>query len=235
MITRVIMRKDITIRDIAEAAGVSHAAVSRVLNGRPIGIRVSSTTSARILAIARQSGYRPNRIARDMALRRETTLGLVLASGGDDISDEYLPAMDAVLAAAGYRLLLLFLPGDPSVARDRVTSLLHDGIAGVLCSPVAMPVVIQVVSGDCPVVAVGKGAGEAMLRALGVAVPVTVTPPPPVKPAPIIVAAVPSSPKPVVVLVSVAISPLVPPQVSQPVMIAPEPDVVAAGSSRPGH
>ena len=51
------MSNSVSMRDIALAAGVSKAAVSRVINGRPAGIRVSPTTRDRILAIVRQNGY----------------------------------------------------------------------------------------------------------------------------------------------------------------------------------
>ena len=57
MINELIMSNSVSMRDIALAAGVSKAAVSRVINGRPAGIRVSPTTRDRILAIVRQNGY----------------------------------------------------------------------------------------------------------------------------------------------------------------------------------
>ena len=170
MISREIMGKNVTIRDIAEAAMVSHMAVVRVLNGRPATVRVSAATRERILAIVRQSGYRTNRIASDMARGRQTTLGRVMAPGGPDASASHLAAIEAVLASAGYRLLLIVLPTDPVAARDRVTALLHDGVAGILCAPGAMAIAAQVAAGSCPVIAMGQGAGEMILKALGVEV-----------------------------------------------------------------
>ena len=53
MINELIMSNNLSMRDIAEAAGVSKAAVSRVMNGGPAGIRVSDETRSRILAIVR--------------------------------------------------------------------------------------------------------------------------------------------------------------------------------------
>ena len=196
------MRNEVTVRDIAEAAGVSHAAVLKVLNGRPAGVRVSAETRERILAIVRQSGYRPNRVARDMALGRHTTLGLVMAPGGPDASAVHLAAIEAVLAAAGYRLTLIVLPVDSGAARERVTALLHDGVAGLLCAPSIWSVAAQVAAGMCPVIAMGPGAGETILKALGVEVkesrvespetpPLTSPTPPPPHP----VVAEPTKPK----------------------------------------
>jgi DNA-binding LacI/PurR family transcriptional regulator len=65
-----------TIRDIAEQAGVSKGAVSYALNGRP---GVSDGTRERILEIARELGWYPNRAARALSAERADACGLVLA------------------------------------------------------------------------------------------------------------------------------------------------------------
>ena len=66
----------ITIRDIAERAGVSKGAVSYALNGRP---GVSDSTRHRILSIADELGWYPNRAARALSAARVDACGLVLA------------------------------------------------------------------------------------------------------------------------------------------------------------
>ena len=53
----------ITIKDIAERAGVSYATVSRALNGRP---DVSEVTRSRVFELAEEMGYQPNAIARSL-------------------------------------------------------------------------------------------------------------------------------------------------------------------------
>jgi DNA-binding LacI/PurR family transcriptional regulator len=65
-----------TIRDIAERAGVSKGAVSYALNGRP---GVSESTRERILSIAEELGWYPNRAARALSAARADACGLVLA------------------------------------------------------------------------------------------------------------------------------------------------------------
>jgi len=66
----------VTIRDIAERAGVSKGAVSYALNGRP---GVSDHTRERIVAIAKELGWYPNRAARALSAARADACGLVLA------------------------------------------------------------------------------------------------------------------------------------------------------------
>jgi DNA-binding LacI/PurR family transcriptional regulator len=64
-----------TIADIAERAGVSKGAVSYALNGQP---GVSEATRERIMAIAREIGFNPNRAARALSGARAEAVGLTL-------------------------------------------------------------------------------------------------------------------------------------------------------------
>ena len=74
-----------TIRDIAERAGVSKGAVSYALNGRP---GVSDETRDRILRIAGELGWYPNRAARALSAARADSCGLVLARPATTIALE---------------------------------------------------------------------------------------------------------------------------------------------------
>jgi len=63
-----------TINDVARAAGVSKRTVSRAINGSD---KVNARTRERIEALIREMGFRPNRQARGLAMRRSYLLGLV--------------------------------------------------------------------------------------------------------------------------------------------------------------
>jgi DNA-binding LacI/PurR family transcriptional regulator len=65
----------VTIRQVAVHAGVSEAAVSYALNGRP---GVSARTRERVLAAARDLGWAPNIAARSLGTARANAVGLVL-------------------------------------------------------------------------------------------------------------------------------------------------------------
>jgi LacI family transcriptional regulator len=65
----------VKLTDVARQAGVSEATVSLVLNRRP---GVNAKTRAKVLAVAKELGYTPNSIARNLATRRSHTVGLIV-------------------------------------------------------------------------------------------------------------------------------------------------------------
>ena len=102
----------VTINDIARQAGVSKGAVSYALNGRP---GVSSTTRERILAVAAELGWAPNRTAQLLSGSRTDTFGLVLARqarhlGSEPFYMEFVAGLESVLAGKSYALLLQVAP-----------------------------------------------------------------------------------------------------------------------------
>ena len=97
-----------TIADIARRAGVSKGAVSYALNGRP---GVSEATRARILAIAKELGWRPSLAARALTGARAHAIGLVLCRparvlGMEPFLMELISGIEAELSARSYALLL---------------------------------------------------------------------------------------------------------------------------------
>ncbi len=65
-----------TIYDVAGAAKVSLATVSRVMNNPE---KVNPETREKVLKVIKELGYRPNAIARGLASRKTTTVGIVMA------------------------------------------------------------------------------------------------------------------------------------------------------------
>lgn len=97
-----------TIRDIAEAAGVSPSAVSFALNGRP---GVSQATRERIRSVADKMGWTPNVVARALSASRAGAIGLVIARPSTTVSAErfffeFIVGMQGELARAELSLVL---------------------------------------------------------------------------------------------------------------------------------
>lgn len=98
----------VTINEIASRSGVSKGAVSYALNGRP---GVSAETRARILEVARELGWAPNRTARLLSGSRTDTVGLVLARdartlGSEPFYMEFVAGLESELSPRSYGLLM---------------------------------------------------------------------------------------------------------------------------------
>ena len=74
------MRRSVSIEDIAQAAGVSHATVSRALRD---SARISPAMRATVQRLAQEMGYTPNAVAQSLKGQRTHTVGLVVTSIAD--------------------------------------------------------------------------------------------------------------------------------------------------------
>ncbi len=102
-----------TLKDIAQHCSTSVSTVSHVLNGRP-GTYIGEATRQRVLDAARQLGYRPNQIARNLRNRRSMTIGVI--TGGLDI-ETHADKLAAILGAAsenGYAATVAMAGGTSS-------------------------------------------------------------------------------------------------------------------------
>ncbi|PRY57702.1 LacI family DNA-binding transcriptional regulator [Glycomyces artemisiae] len=102
------MTRRVTIADIAAAAGVSKGAVSYALNGRP---GVSAATRAKILAIAAEMGFVPNRAARSLSVSSAQAVGIALRRsartlGIEPYFMELISGIEATLSAGSFGLTL---------------------------------------------------------------------------------------------------------------------------------
>jgi len=83
-------RRKITMRDVAQEAGVSQMTVSAVLAGKATQARISEPTQARVLEIARDMGYQPNAIARSLRRRSTNVIGFYSGYGYLDTHNAFL-------------------------------------------------------------------------------------------------------------------------------------------------
>ncbi|WP_425957142.1 LacI family DNA-binding transcriptional regulator [Xylanimonas sp. McL0601] len=91
----------VTINDVARAAGVSVATVSKVVNGR---YGVASTTAERVLEVVARLGYETSLVASSLRRSRTNVIGILLA-GFDPFAAELLKGISAEAVGKGYELL----------------------------------------------------------------------------------------------------------------------------------
>lgn len=120
-----------TIEDVARAAGVSTATVSRVLN-RPGEVR--EALRQKVLSAVAELGYVPNAGARAMKLRRSGTVGAIFPTVDNAIFAKAIDALQRRLAESGVQLLLATSGYDPVTETRQALNLLTCGVdALVLC------------------------------------------------------------------------------------------------------
>ncbi|WP_114855788.1 DUF6807 family protein [Brachybacterium sp. YJGR34] len=107
-----------TITQVAEAAGVSRATVSRVLNGRT---SVDPLLGARVKEVAEKLHYRPNLTARNLSTGRTLTIALVLPDLGNPMFQVILRGLSRAAEADGYSVLVAEATSperEAAIARD---------------------------------------------------------------------------------------------------------------------
>ncbi|MCW7541625.1 substrate-binding domain-containing protein [Aquabacterium sp. A7-Y] len=95
--------KRVSVRDVAEAAGVTIGSVSRVLNG---GRYVSAELKAKVLAAAERLQYQPHAGARSLRLGRSQAIGCMVSDIENPLQAGFVAAVEAHVGQHGYTLLL---------------------------------------------------------------------------------------------------------------------------------
>lgn len=123
----------LTIREVAERAGVSTATVSRVLSGQMV---VSEELTDRVQSAVQELGYRPNRITRRNRKLPNQVVGLVVP----DLQSPYFNGMvadiTAVLEEAGYSLAIYDSGNDPQREILHLNTLRAAGAAGIILASI---------------------------------------------------------------------------------------------------
>ena len=121
-----------SIKDVAQAAGVSTATVSRVLANKS---RIKDETRRRVLDSIELLNYRPNLIARSLRAQKSAKIGLVVS----DIRNPFFTAIGRAVEDAayeqGYSVLMCNTDENPE-KEEMYLNLLHDeNVAGIIFSP----------------------------------------------------------------------------------------------------
>ncbi|QDU60100.1 HTH-type transcriptional regulator DegA [Planctomycetes bacterium Pan216] len=120
--------------DIAERAGVSRVVVGQVLNrSGGANVRISEETRKRVLKIARQMNYRPNRAAQQLRGKRTHLLGLILDTVNLPVFSARLAKIEGEAHQRGYRLVVGQSHHDPESVQEYLHDFVDRGVEGVLC------------------------------------------------------------------------------------------------------
>lgn len=123
-------RKRVTIKEVAEAAGVSTQTVSRVANDHP---DVAVKTRKHVQAIINQLGYQPSKIARSLIQGQSYALGVISYGIGYIGPSLALQGIQEAAVQAGYSLMLNILPDAEAYdAEKTIHEILSYHVDGIL-------------------------------------------------------------------------------------------------------
>ncbi|MEU8146098.1 LacI family DNA-binding transcriptional regulator [Nonomuraea sp. NPDC048901] len=145
-------RKRATIREVAQATGLSPAAVSYALRG----MQVSEETMERVRAAAAELGYEADPIARALASGRTNMIGLLCGSLEDLWQQSLAVGISRGLREKDRYALILDAVGDPARERALAQQLRDQRVDGMIVQPVdpAAPFWSELCE-SLPVVAIG--------------------------------------------------------------------------------
>lgn len=108
----------VSIKDIAKVAKVSHPTVSRALRYSPL---VNRETAERIRQIATVMKYRPSAIGRSLVSRKTNTIGVAVTTIADPFIGEVVTGIEEMANEHGYSVILANSNADP----DREVKVVH--------------------------------------------------------------------------------------------------------------
>lgn len=157
----------VTLKDVAQLAGVSRSAVSRTFTE---GASVSAKTRAKVEKAASSLGYSPNILARGLTTRRTKLIGLVSDNFHNPIFLEVFDLFTRQLQEKGLRPLLVNLSGEKDLDGS-VRMLRQYSVDGVLVASSTLPLAFSKAFKDAgiPVVnSFGRLTGRPQVHVVGV-------------------------------------------------------------------
>ena len=124
--------KNVTLKDVAKAAGVSYATVSRALSGSS---QIGSETRERVLKLCDEMGYTTNFVARSMVTKRTNLIGLVVPSVDNQFMSELAYHAEVSARSHGYNIMLCDSGPDLRQEKTVVKLLLGRQVDGILIVP----------------------------------------------------------------------------------------------------
>lgn len=122
-------KQTITIYDVAREANVSMATVSRVVNGNP---NVKPTTRKKVLEVIDRLDYRPNAVARGLASKKTTTVGVIIPDVSNMFFASLARGIDDIATMYKYNIILANSDGETLKEVNVLNNLLAKQVDGVI-------------------------------------------------------------------------------------------------------
>jgi len=122
----------VSLKEVAELAGVSTATVSRVLADKP---HVRSVVREKVLQAVKALDYRPNLVARSLRSQQSSTIGLIVSDIRNPFFTAISRAVEDCAHAQGYSVFLCNTDENPDKETIYLNLMRDENVAGVIFSP----------------------------------------------------------------------------------------------------
>lgn len=120
-----------TIKDVARAAGVSPATVSRVLSNQKAFY--SEKTAQKVRAAVKQLGYRRNTSAVELVTQRSKVIAVLVSSTQTNFSDQILKGIQEQARVHNLSVMIIFAgEGDAEVQAKAIRTVIERSVMGIL-------------------------------------------------------------------------------------------------------
>lgn len=126
--------KKVTIREVAQQAGVAISSVSRVLTNHP---HVSDELRMRVEAAAEELGYRTNYVAHSLRRGNTLSVGFLVGNIANPVIADISAGVSDVLASHGYATILVCSQNEPGADIDYLHFLVQRQVSGLIISSAA--------------------------------------------------------------------------------------------------
>ena len=149
----------LTIRDIAEMAGVSVTTVSQILNNK--GSRFSDKTRKKVLSIVNEHHYKPDYFASNVINRHSKTIGMIVPDVTDFFFSKLIEGVESYLNPLGYVIMLCNSRHSQENEIKYLQELSHRSVDGILlATPNILPEKYALDSGfyqKMPIILIDRG------------------------------------------------------------------------------
>ncbi len=122
----------VKIKDVADAAGVSTATVSRVLANKP---HVRPEVKKRVMQVVQKLNYRRNRVAQNLRSNTSKIIALIVSDIENPFFQRVSRAVDDAAFELGYSVMLCNTDENPTKEEASLNLLRDENVAGIILSP----------------------------------------------------------------------------------------------------
>ncbi|WP_214795108.1 MULTISPECIES: LacI family DNA-binding transcriptional regulator [unclassified Exiguobacterium] len=120
--------KQVTIKDIAEIAGVAKSTVSRYLNGGSVG----KATREKLDRVIRETNYEPNQFAQSLKSKQTKMIGVIVPRLDSYAASRTMMGIDERLTERGYQMLVVNTAQQTEREIEQLYNLAKQKVAGII-------------------------------------------------------------------------------------------------------